>query len=590
MDLVLTLSPPLDPLTSRRAQQDPPPGSTRGTLAASSHQRRPIRANHPVPAQGTQTLPPPLTAGERAIIRARAPPRKTRAAIKIASLNMRGRFHNGTDKWYHINQILRTRRIGILCLQETHLPSEAVDALHATFGKRMHIITSADPTNPTATGGVTIVVNKDLANITGTQIYELIPGRALMASIPWHRNKTLTVLNVYAPTDNQQNALFWEELNTNRHGRPHPDAILGDFNLVEDALDRLPPHRDPPAPTENLSEILTALNMTDGWRETNPDTLQYTYSQSIRQGASHSRIDRIYVRRDGLKFSNSWDFSTPGIPTDHQMVSVQLTDAALPFIGKGRWVFPSHLINNKKAMHDLTSLCRKAEATLKEITVRTEAHNAQTIFEKLKLDIQDLAILESRRASSKLDEEIKNLEKERNSTNNNQTRSVEARQVTTALLQERIKVLADAKHRKARDELAAKYRIESECASSGFWAKTGKDRPPRDTIIELRAPNSDPPTYEKRSDRMAEITRNYHDQLQTKDRTVDNEADINQALEFVACRLNPQQQQLLGKQITREEVAATIKGLPNGKAAGMNGIPYEFWKHLLTQHDTRINM
>ncbi|KJA26902.1 hypothetical protein HYPSUDRAFT_132204, partial [Hypholoma sublateritium FD-334 SS-4] len=300
----------------------------------------------------------------------------------------------------------------------------------------MHIITSADPVSPNATGGVTIVINKDLANTTGTQVYEIVPGRALMISVPWHRDKTITVLSVYAPTNNQESTIFWEELNIGRQGRPQPDVILGDFNLVEDALDRLPPHRDPPAPTEGLTNLITALDMTDGWRETHPDTLQYTYSQSLRQGAAHSRIDRIYIRRDGLKFSNNWEISTPGIPTDHQLVSAQITDAVLPFIGKGRWVFPSHLINNKKAMRALTSLCRKAETAMNEIAVRTDELNPQTIFDNLIKDIKDTATLEARLATSNLDKEIRNLETERDIATNDETKSVEARQITTALLQE----------------------------------------------------------------------------------------------------------------------------------------------------------
>lgn len=51
---------------------------------------------------------------------------KTAATIKIASWNMRGR---GDDKWMHINQTMRQKKIGILCLQETHLSEEHTNTL-----------------------------------------------------------------------------------------------------------------------------------------------------------------------------------------------------------------------------------------------------------------------------------------------------------------------------------------------------------------------------------------------------------------------------------------------------------------------------
>jgi hypothetical protein len=57
------------------------------------------------------------------------PPKKgknTRATLKIASLNMRGR---DKDKWNHINQLMRDNRIGILAVQEAHLDEPRVARL-----------------------------------------------------------------------------------------------------------------------------------------------------------------------------------------------------------------------------------------------------------------------------------------------------------------------------------------------------------------------------------------------------------------------------------------------------------------------------
>jgi hypothetical protein len=74
---------------------------------------------------------------------------------------------------------------------------------------------------------------------------------------------------------------------------PNTDFILGDFNMVEEALDRLPHHRD----AQNVSDAMSALkekfDLCDGWQYTYPDFLNYSFLQ--KSPGSPSRIDRIYV-------------------------------------------------------------------------------------------------------------------------------------------------------------------------------------------------------------------------------------------------------------------------------------------------------
>ncbi|KAJ7330287.1 hypothetical protein DFH08DRAFT_708890, partial [Mycena albidolilacea] len=120
---------------------------------------------------------------------------------------MRGRLHKGEDKWLKINQIMRDRKIGILAVQETHLSPKDVDDIHKIFSKRLQIYPTIDPASPQAKG-VAIVVNKEVSNITGIKSKELIPGRALRLTIPWHAEKKLTVIAAYAPNDAAENTEF----------------------------------------------------------------------------------------------------------------------------------------------------------------------------------------------------------------------------------------------------------------------------------------------------------------------------------------------------------------------------------------------
>ena len=129
--------------------------------------------------------------------------KNTRENMTITSLNMRGRYSdNGTtDKWRDINQLMRESKINMLAIQETHLKQE-VDNLHNLFGTHLKIIFSQGINHRAA--GVAIVINKDHSMHENIEEYEMIPGRALLAQIPWQGDLLLTVLNIYAPNNHTE--------------------------------------------------------------------------------------------------------------------------------------------------------------------------------------------------------------------------------------------------------------------------------------------------------------------------------------------------------------------------------------------------
>ncbi|KAG2738220.1 DNase I-like protein, partial [Suillus brevipes Sb2] len=310
---------------------------------------------------------------------------------------MRGRWSNGSDKWLHINQIVKEKRIAILATQETHLSKEDETSLNTIFSSRLKIISSIDP-NHTNAQGVALVLNKDLTITREITSHEIIPGRALLVSIPWHREEKITILTIYAPNEPNKNKTFWDEVLAKLSTLPPPDIMLGDFNMVEDALDRLPPKSDSAGANEALARIKAEYQLRDGWRIENPDLCAYTFMQPAALGGRQSRIDRIYVNQDILPFSKEWDINAPGIHTDHQMISARISDRRMPFIGKGRWVIPLFILKDKNLEQELlkmgTNLHKEIEATK---SLRSDQRNAQTALKNFK----DQATLACRSAAKK---------------------------------------------------------------------------------------------------------------------------------------------------------------------------------------------
>ncbi|KAJ6630374.1 hypothetical protein B0H10DRAFT_2208038 [Mycena sp. CBHHK59/15] len=138
------------------------------------------------------------------------------------------------------------------------------------------------PEDP-ATKGVAIVLNREITNIEGVKIHYLIPGRVMLTVIPWHGNRTLTILAIYAPTESDEAKIkYWDTLCDLwlTEDLPVPDASGGDFNLVADALDRFPHHTDPDAVVAAYLRFVRLLELKDGWRQNNPDIKAYTHPAS----------------------------------------------------------------------------------------------------------------------------------------------------------------------------------------------------------------------------------------------------------------------------------------------------------------------
>lgn len=83
---------------------------------------------------------------------------------------------------------------------------------------------------------------------------------------------------------------------------------------------------------------------------------------------------------------------------------------------------------------------------------------------------------------------------------------------------------------------------------------------------------------------MASIAKSFYNDLQQADlRPQDERARaMEEVLEYIEVSLPPDEVEALDKSISQTEIDTTLRQLPCGKAAGLDGLPYEFWKWLAT--------
>ncbi|KAL1938552.1 hypothetical protein VTO73DRAFT_11575 [Trametes versicolor] len=514
--------------------------------------------------------------------------RKTRskARITIATLNIRGygleNRIEGSSKWMRVNQLMRDKKIAVLVLQEAHLDDERAALLNSVFENTMTVLSSPDPVNPTAARGVAIAINKRILKDCAPLLRILVPGRAVLLTIPWTAERSLKIVNVYAPNESAANADFWSTLNSMNLGRV--DLMLGDYNVVEDSADRLPPREDPEAPRLALQALCDRLLVTDGWRVSHPLDKGYTFLQEST--AAQSRLDRIYARKVMMRDCSDWTIEASGLTTDHLLVSVSIENYKAPFHGKGRWSMPVHLLNDdamKKKMKELgSSLLRRLDA----MRVRTQAENPQVAYAEFKRELVTAARTRAKAKIPKMQKRIDRLKldlaKVVNETNDevDSVRPVSSRAERAAMLQDRITKLEQKRFDWRRKEVAGRHSVQSETMSR-YWMRGNTTPEVSEEMYTMRQPGTSPPAYTNHTRTMAEIARTFYDGIQHDDpleEDEDHSSYIEEALAETDARLDNSAKATLAQRLDRDDVAEAINAAATGKAPGLDGLPTEVWK------------
>ncbi|KAL7282742.1 hypothetical protein ACG7TL_004216 [Trametes sanguinea] len=515
--------------------------------------------------------------------------------IRVASLNVNGFGSLVRDspenKWGKMYRMMSEHRIGVLMLQETHLTGGRVSDLHRIFADRIRILHSEHPSSPTQKEGVAFVINKRIMSAKGAVLTDIIPGRAAQLALPWRGGDVRHLLCVYGPTSegSQERRDFFSKLSREydtRAGLAKPHVMGGDFNMVEDSMDRFPARQ-----TSNDSSIVAfdqlksdlGLMVVDGWRRSHPSASEYTFHRTAGNRTTMSRLDRIYVRPTMMKWMRGWKIERTGVRTDHCMISVMMTTPTAPETGKGRPTFPLHLLRNKALAAEMKARGLAAEAELREIrrVGRTEARNAQHVLQELKSDWLEAARLVEKKSTPRLLQEIKERESEVRAIGADVNATPEAK--VKAI--ESLGKLREKRLRGQQTKSRLKHRVDGELPTK-YWVRLHNEAKPRELIPFLEKEGEILPSgeqaYETDPRRMAHLARTHYDGVQRDGPEVveqtQRERDITEVLGAIDARLTDQQHEEVSLGLTYEECSKALKCAKNGTAPGLDGIQYEVWK------------
>jgi exonuclease III len=414
-------------------------------------------------------------------------------------------------KWSCIAKTIREKKIGILCRQETHLEDRHISSINELYGQRLKVYNSAHPENPGAATGVAIVINLEILPSSDIVTKVLSPGRALLMKIRWRNDHTLKVLNTYAPNVPLAHPIFWSEVKNNllHDNELDIDLHLGNFNMVEDPLDRVPSHSDDNNTTNELQIFKELFQLQDTWRQENPMTRSFTFTNSTH---SMSRIDHIYTKPALANALHDWEITTSAVPSDHKMVLVCLASSQTPYISKGRWTWPLTLISNEPLM----KMIQERGSTLqKELENADKAtHQPQTLWLQFKNQITDLAKTAAKKHIPKMTRKIKSIRDDiYHLEHSPDLDSNTNKRAEIALLTNEIDHLENKKYKNMRAKMQAKWHDKGEQINK-YWSKIHPPKCPRDILYAIQDPTSN--HLATHSSTMAKIARDHHNNLQSQ--------------------------------------------------------------------------
>ena len=177
---------------------------------------------------------------------------------------------------------------------------------------------------------------------------------------------------VYAPNVPWEIEEFWGNITdkVQADSSLRLEVVLGDFNLIEEALDRIPSRSDDPRATEKLKEFRVKHSLVDGWCRANPEEKGYSWIRDL--DGMQSKIDRIYIHESFFNDCSNWRIKPAPIPSNHNMVSVSIGMLSSPELERGRWATPMRLIKNRVIKNKIQSMGKKLKWDLRTLTNRSQ--------------------------------------------------------------------------------------------------------------------------------------------------------------------------------------------------------------------------
>ena len=457
-------------------------------------------------------------------------------------------------------------KFDILVLIETHHKnlSDILPHLHVYSNNFKICHTAKEEGDPY--GGIAILVSK---NLTVIQETNLLSGRLLNLTVQSGK-ETYSVSAFYGYTGNNasmQKMTNIIELLETCHNTSDKNIILGDFNFVDNNLDRTNQkrlgmnHMD-----RTLSSVWTEfvhrLDISDPFRERNPKKRMYSYVHT--KDNAKSRLDRVYMNDE--KCSNIFYYKHTLTPFTraHRILSFTLKKQNQR--GPGYWKMNTSIISDRaysiivdKCINDVMALgiedpIEQWMVFIQTIRLETQVYcrKKKSVERKVKTTCErNIEFLEQNPRLSQdpdLQEKYEHYSRKLNSW------------YTSKIAGHQVRIKTQPKLEFGEPEIS-------------FFADLEKKTAEKKTVQQLK--DSKGESMHETDDILNVATEYYSDLFSAK--TTDRRMG-EKLLQNVVKRISAKDKDALDRMVTMEELEKAVMKLNRGKSPGPDGIPAEFYQ------------
>jgi ribonuclease HI len=499
----------------------------------------------------------------------------------VGTLNIHGKkYANGTYKYRDITTLMRKSKIAILAIQECRLNELERVKIEAMCPK-IRIISNS---SSTAKEGIAFIINKDLVKERQTEHKELIKDRMSRLTVKWNDEVLIDIINIYVPNNEKDKILFLKKAKhiISKIKNKENIIIMGDFNCVEDKLDRLPMTKDDNKVIEALQGMMKGNKMIDGWREANEDEKEYSYESTT---GSLARIDRIYIKEKKKELYENWTTTTSANISDHDIVTVEIQKANIPYIGKGLWRMETGITEVPTFRKRTAAILLKLEAEL-ETTLNKEPQQLWlTAKEKIKIIAKEVTKQKKKEKNRKKERITKELQRLKIVIKENTNEEIKTK--TKKEISYNKHMLAEMEKgnvEKAQEAAKKSFYLKGERCTKWYFG-LNKEKKDKEYIRKLMDKEG---KMKSRTEEMTKIASEHHKELQKEQKETQERKRATEMIHKpVNVKLSEKSKKIMSEPTKEEEINVALRKSENNKAPGKDGIPYEFYKMWLSKKEEK---
>ena len=253
--------------------------------------------------------------------------------LKILSINVCGLGSAGKSAKI-INELCHLK-CDVIFLQETHVSCKK----RALQSEKLWKGNCFWSFGTGKSAGVAVLFSQNFSRKVVRFLFD--PNGRVSSLLVHFNNLFLNLVNIYSPNIALDRKVFVTDLHNYFLSQGLP-VIGGDFNCIDNVLDKLNCSIVPSADKASLATLLSDFSLVDVWRKQNPRAISYTWSNNARTQAS--RIDRFFIAKS--LFNKVSCAILPCVLSDDDYVKLDVLLEGVVGRGPGVWRFNNSLLSN----------------------------------------------------------------------------------------------------------------------------------------------------------------------------------------------------------------------------------------------------